>query len=94
MNKHRIFHILNRNIEPIHKYNFNEIRESFLKEYVESTGRERVIYSRFFKELDIDDLESFIDVFDLSMENVINVYKDIPEKVFPGVSNKWDYLIN
>lgn len=88
---HRIFHILNRNITLQNKYSFDEIRKAFLNnDYTKSTLREKIIYSKFFKECDTDDLISFEKVFKVSRRNIKIIYSQIPERKFKGVAKIWD----
>ncbi|MDF1876127.1 hypothetical protein JHD48_10325 [Sulfurimonas sp. SAG-AH-194-I05] len=88
---HRIYHILNRNIHVSYKYEFDEIREAFLVEdYDNTTSRQRMIYSKFFKECDVDDLETFEKVFGVSKRKIKKIYTQIPERVFLGVAEVWD----
>jgi len=88
---HRIFHILNRNIDEQHKYSFQEIRNAFLKDnYDDATQRERLIYSSFFKECDVDDLSDLIRVFNLSIRTIKKLYTNLPERKLNGVAKVWD----
>ena len=88
---HRIFHILNKNIAQNEHYSFDEIRQAFLKDdYNSATKREQVIYAKFFKECDVEDLESFVELFQVSKRAVKKIYTQIPERSFTGVSKVWD----
>ena len=49
-----------------------------------------LIYSKFFKECDADDLEDLEKVFHISKRDVKSIYKQIPERSFKGVSEIWD----
>lgn len=87
-------YILNRNILPQYKYSKEEIREAFLKkEFKEANMRERIIYSKFLKECDEEDLETLLSFLSISIENIRSFYKDIPERAFAGVSNRWDKIL-
>ncbi len=88
---HRILHILNRNITEKNKYTREEIKKAFSKkDYILATQREKIIYSRFFKECDEDDLTDLVKTFYVSKRDIKLIYKDIPERAFPGVSKVWD----
>ncbi len=88
---HRIFHILNRNIAKKEHYTFEEIREAFLEnDYTKATKREQTIYAKFFKECDVEDLETFVEIFNVSKRAVKKIYIQIPERSFVGVSKTWD----
>ena len=88
---HRIFHILNRNINSNFNYSFNDIQKAFLKDnYNKSTSHERIIYSKFFKECDPDDLESLISVFGVSKRTIKQLYTTLPDRKISGVAKVWD----
>jgi len=88
---HRIFHILNRNIDSKYAYNFQEIKNAFLNtNYKDATPREQVIYSKFFKECDSDDLITFIDIFQVSVRDIKKIYESSPLRALKGVSRVWD----
>jgi len=88
---HRIFHILNKNIAKEYKYTREEIKSAFTKkDYNLATPREKIIYSRFFKECDEEDLISLEKTFNVSKRNIKLIYKDLPERAFSGVSKVWD----
>lgn len=88
---HRILHILNRNITDKHKYTREEIKIAFTKkDYSLATQREKVIYSRFFKECDKEDLRDLVKIFHVSTRDIKLLYTDIPERAFPGVAKVWD----
>lgn len=89
--KHRIFHIINRNIDDNYKYSKEEIINSFKKEkYSLLNPREKIVLSKFFKECDEEDFISLTNTFDLSKEDIKRLYKDMPERKFSGVSDVWD----
>lgn len=88
---HRIFSILNKNIAKEYKYTRKEIKKAFSKKnYALASQREKIIYSRFFKECDEEDLISLEKTFQVSKRDIKHIYKDIPERAFPGVSKVWD----
>ncbi|MDQ7060656.1 MAG: hypothetical protein Q9M43_05790 [Sulfurimonas sp.] len=88
---HRIFHILNRNIENDKKFTYDEVRNAFIQtNYDDATQREKIVYSKFFKECDVSDLEDFEKVFHVSKRDIKTIYKQIPERMFKGVSEIWD----
>jgi len=88
---HRLFHILNRNIDENKYFTHDEIKEAFAHtHYKESTQREKIIYSKFFKECDVNDLEDLEKVFHISKRDVKSIYKQIPERSLKGVSEVWD----
>ena len=88
---HRLFHILNRNIDENDYFTYDEIKNAFSHiDYQEATQREKIIYSKFFKECEMDDLEDLEKVFHISKRDVKSIYKQIPERSFKGVSEVWD----
>lgn len=88
---HRLFHILNRNINSNFNYSFNDIKKAFSKDnYNKSTSHERIIYSKFFKECDPDDLESLISVFGVSKRTIKQLYTTLPDRKISGVAKVWD----
>ena len=88
---HRILHILNKNIAKEYRYTSEEIKKAFSrKEYSLATQREKIIYSRFFKECDEEDLINLEKTFQVSKRDIKRIYKDIPERAFFGVSKIWD----
>lgn len=88
---HRIFHILNRNIDDKAKFTYDEIKHAFVKKnYEETTQRERIVYAKFFKECDVSDLDDFEKVFHVSKRDIKTIYKQIPERTFKGVAQVWD----
>ena len=87
---HRFFHILNRNIENV-KFTFEDIKKAFSKQdYHDGNIKEQTIYSKFFKEIEIDELEDFISTFTLSKRNIKNIYITSPFRTIDGVAKKWD----
>jgi len=90
-NYHRIFHILNKNIYKSNKYTYADIKKAFSKDnYNIATKDENFIYSRFFKECDIEDLETLILVFGLSKSTIKKLYSSLPIRQISGVSKVWD----
>ena len=88
---HRIFHILNRNIDKIEQYSYNEIQSAFLKDdYNCATQREQLIYSKFFKECESEDLESLSNCFEVSKRNIKKIYSSSPERKLKGIAKVWD----
>jgi len=88
---HRLIHILNKNIDKNKYFTYDEIKNAFTHtNYKEATQREKIIYSKFFKECDIDDLEDLEKVFHISKRDVKTIYKQIPERSLKGVSEVWN----
>jgi len=88
---HRLLHILNRNIDKKEYFTYEEIKNAFRHtDYQEANQREKIIYSKFFKECDVDDLEDLEKVFHISKRDVKSIYKQIPERAFIGVAEVWD----
>lgn len=88
---HRIFYVLNRNIDKAKRYTLKDIKQAFLKkDYHAATSREQVIYNKFFKECDPDDLKSLIDLFDLSVRDIKQIYLSSPLRKLKGVQEVWD----
>lgn len=89
--EHRIFHVLNRNVISEEKFTFHDIKNAFTKNnYHEGTIKEQTIYSKFFKEIDIDELDDFIKTFNVSKRDIKNIYISSPFRTLGGVSKKWD----
>ena len=87
---HRFFHILNRNIEN-EKFTYEDIKKAFFKQnYHDGNIKEQTIYSKFFKEIEIDELGNFISTFTLSKRNIKNIYITSPFRTIDGVAKKWD----
>lgn len=87
---HRLFHILNRN-NIQEKYTYEDIQRAFFKDDCsQSTQKERTIYAKFFKECDIDDLETLILDFRLSKQTIKKLYVTLPERQIAGVAKVWD----
>ena len=88
---HRIFYVLNRNIDKAGRYTLKDIKQAFSKkDYYAATSREQVIYNKFFKECDPDDLKSLIDLFDLSIRDIKQIYLSSPLRKLKGVRDVWD----
>ena len=88
---HRFFHILNRNINNTLKFTFLEIKKAFSnKNYHEATIREQSIYSKFFKELESNELDEFIKTFNVSKRNIKSIYLSSPFRTLTGVAKTWD----
>lgn len=88
---HRILHILNRNITDDYKYTIEEVKQAFSKsEYHLATSREKIVYSKFFKECDEEDLNDLVENLNVSKRDIKRIYRDIPERAFLGVSKVWD----
>ena len=87
---HRLFHILNRN-NLQENYTYEDIQRAFLKDdYSKATQKERTIYAKFFKECDVDDLETLILHFGLSKQTIKKLYVTLPERQIYGVAKVWD----
>lgn len=87
---HRFFHILNRNIDD-EKFTYEDIKKAFSKnDYHEGSIKEQTIYSKFFKELEVNELEDFIKTFTLSKRNIKNIYISSPFRTIEGIAKKWD----
>lgn len=90
-NKHRFFHILNRNIEDKYHYSYEEIKEAFSKsKYDDTLDRAKLIYAKFFKEFESDDLEHFCEYFQVNKRNVKQIYASSPYRKLKGVAKVWD----
>ena len=88
---HRLFHILNRNISKKEHYSYDEIQNAFLKDdYNKASNKEQIIYSKFFKECDVDDLESLCECFEVSKQNIKKIYISSPYRRLKGVAKVWD----
>ena len=61
---HRLLHILNRNIDKKNTYKVKDIKAAFSKtDFKDASVSQQVIYSKFFKECDSDDLKSLVELF-------------------------------
>ncbi len=88
--KHRLLPILNRNIAD-KEYTLYEIKEAFTcKDTRNATWRQKAIWSKFFKECDVEDLEDLIQHHGVSTKRVKRIYLELPERAFSGVNNVWD----
>ena len=88
---HRFFHILNRNINNTLKFTFLDIKKAFSnKDYNEATIREQSIYSKFFKELESNELDDFIKTFNVSKRNIKSIYLSSPFRTLRGIAKTWD----
>lgn len=88
---HRFFHILNRNINNYSKFTIDDIVEAFdKKDYHEATLREQSIYSKFFKELEPNELDEFVITFNVSKRNIKSLYISSPFRTLIGVAKAWD----
>jgi len=88
---HRLFHILNRNIEQVSNYSVQEVKTAFsYKHYNEATLREQLIYSKFFKECDEEDLATLQTLLNISIRDVKQIYLSSPLRKLKGVSEIWD----
>lgn len=88
---HRFFHILNRNIDNNSKFTEDDIKKAFdKKDYQEATLREQSIYSKFFKELEPNELDEFTKTFNLSKRNIKSIYISSPFRHLKGVAKTWD----
>ena len=88
---HRLFHILNRNIEQASIYSVKEVKKAFShKNYNNASLREQVIYSKFFKECDVEDLATLLALLNISIRDVKQIYTSSPLRKFKGVREIWD----
>jgi hypothetical protein len=88
---HRFFHILNRYIDKKYAYTYDEIHSVFTKDkYSDANEREQLIYAKFFKEFESDDLEDFCKYFDVSKRAVKQIYASSPYRRFNGIAQVWD----
>ncbi|UTJ05586.1 hypothetical protein [Arcobacter roscoffensis] len=88
---HRVFSILNRNIDDNSKSTFDEIRKAFSKkDYHAGTIKEQTIYSKFFKELEVNELEDFVNTFNVSKRDIKSIYISSPFRNLSGVAKNWD----
>jgi len=89
--RHRILHILNRNINGVEKYSFDEVKEAFdITHFDSNSRRHRIIASKFFKECDLEDLDSLTKNYGISIRGVKYTYSNSPEKKLRGVQKKWN----
>ena len=89
-NNHRFFHILNRNIDT-ENFIYEDIKKAFSKkDYHDATIKEQTIFSKFFKELEVNELEDFIKTFSLSKRDIKSIYISSPFKNIEGIAKNWD----
>jgi hypothetical protein len=87
---HRLFNVLNRNIDRQYKYTFDEIQKAFSQDnYNNATNREQLIYSKFFKEFESDELEELCLHFEISKRNIKSIYASSPFIKLKGVAKVW-----
>ena len=87
----RVFQILNKNIEKQNQYQYEEIQRAFLKkEYSQATQREQVLYAKFFKEFDQEDLEELCRYFEVNKRDIKKLYVSSPYRELKGVAKVWD----
>ena len=89
-NNHRFFHILNRNIDD-EKFIYEDIKKAFSKKnYHDGTIKEQTIYSKFYKELETEELDDFIKTFCVSKRDIKAIYISSPFRKIDGIAKKWD----
>jgi len=88
---YRLLHILNRNIDKKNAYSVKNIKRAFLQDdFNDASDSQQVIYSKFFKECDPDDLKSLVELFDLSIRDIKKIYITSPLRKLKGVREIWD----
>lgn len=88
---HRFFHILNRNINDETKFTFEDIKNAFSKnDYHDATIKEQIIYAKFFKELESEELDDFVKAFNVSKRDIKLIYISSPFRNLTGVAKVWD----
>lgn len=88
---HRFFHILNRNINDETKFTFEDIKKAFSKnDYNDATIKEQSIYAKFFKELEVEELDDFVKTFNVSKRDIKQIYISSPFRNLAGVAKVWD----
>jgi hypothetical protein len=88
---HRFFHILNRNINDGSKFNLKDIKDAFSKkDFNEANIREKNIYSKFFKEIEVNELDEFVNTFNISKRHIKSIYISSPFRKLKGLANVWD----
>ena len=88
---HRLLHILNRNIDKKNAYSVKDIKRAFSQDdFNDASDSQQLIYSKFFKECDPDDLKSLVELFDLSIRDIKKIYITSPLRKLKGVREVWD----
>jgi len=88
---HRLFHILNRNIDKKNAYKVKDIKAAFSKKFFKDASiSQQVIYSKFFKECNHEDLKSLVTLFNLSVRDIKHIYTTSPLRKLQGVREIWD----
>jgi len=84
----RLPHILNRNI--VNKISTDEINLTFSrKEYSHLRNIERVVFSKFIKEVEIEDIDSILESYDFTKEDIKRLYETSPYRN-SLLSKEWD----
>lgn len=88
---HRFFHILNRNINNNSRFTFSDIKKAFnKKDYHKATITEQSIYSKFFKELEANELDEFEKTFNVSKRDIKKIYISSPFRTIKAIAKIWD----
>lgn len=89
-NNHRFFHILNRNTNN-DNFEYSDIKKAFNnKDYHLASIKEQVIYSKFFKEIDVEELDDFTKTFNVSKRDIKAIYISSPFRNIEGIAKKWN----
>ncbi len=86
----RLPHILNRNIDPKHKVTKEQINSTFSKkEYSLLDDDEKYIFSKFIKEVEIEDINVILEKYDFSKDDIKRIYKTSRFRE-SSLSKEWD----
>jgi hypothetical protein len=88
---HRFFHILNRNINDESKFSFEDVKKAFSRnDYHDATIKEQTIYAKFFKEIEVNELDNFAKTFNISKRDIKQIYISSPFRNLNGLAKTWD----
>ena len=86
----RLPHILNRNIDPKHKITKEQINSAFSKkEYSLLDDDEKYIFSKFIKEVEIEDIDVILENYNFSKDDIKRIYKTSHFRE-SSLSKEWD----
>lgn len=82
----RLINFKTKNINGVEKYSFYEVKEAFdITRFDSNSRRHRIIASKFFKECDLEDLDSLTKNYGISIRGVKHTYSNSPEKKLKSV---------
>lgn len=86
----RLPHILNRNIAKINRISKKEINSAFTRrDYAFLRQTERVVFSKFIKEVEIEDIDAILEAYNFKKEDIKRIYETSPYRN-SLLSSEWD----